>query len=222
MKKQEHKKRKFGVIDLFKRINSYYGLFLLFQILSYFFVGFAVDKFSLNLWSPKTLLDSYIPFLPFMVIPYMLYLIVMAVPLFLNLKNREMQNLLLSLVLASFVTYFVSFSYSVAPSPRHLFSDEERGVLIFIVKNLYKYDTSPLYFPSLHSLHSLLIGFHLWRKGSKRRILLLCALLVSISTVFVKQHFVTDTLISFFVAPALYYFNRFVFMSKSWKKTRHN
>lgn len=217
-----HKKKNFKVTHLFRRINPYYGLFLVCQTLSYFLIGFAVDKFSLSLWSPKTFLDIHIPFLPFMVIPYMLYLIVMAAPLFLNLKNREIQSLLISLVSASFVTYLISFSYSVSPSPRYLFSGEEKGVFIFIVKTLYKHDTSPLYFPSLHSLHSLLIGLHLWKKGSRRRVLLPCAFLISLSTVFVKQHFFTDTVASLFLVPVIYYFNRFVLSLKAGKKIKDN
>lgn len=204
--------------SLFKRINPYYGGFLFFQIISYFLVGFVMSKFSLSLWSPKTFVDSYIPFLPFMIIPYMLYPVVMAVPLFVNLRKMEMKSLLISLLFASLITYLFAFSYSVSPSPRHLFFGEERGVLIFILKTLYKYDTSPIYFPSLHALHSLLIGIHLWKNGNEGKVLLPCALLISISTVFVKQHFIVDTLASLLIAPIIYYFNRRVLFFETAKE----
>lgn len=206
-------KNNFKIEKLLKKSRLYYGLFLVVQILSYFLVGLAIDKFNLNLWSPKTQFDSHIPFLPFMIIPYSLYFFVMAAPFFLNLKKEEIKRLLLNLITASLLTYLISFSYSVTPSPRHIFSEQD-SIFVFIIKILYKYDTSPIYFPSLHSLHSLLIGFHLWKKGGMKRNFLPCALLISLSTVFVKQHFVIDALASLFIAPVIYFFNDFILSLK--------
>lgn len=185
------------------QINPIYAGFLLFQLVSYFFVSYLTGKYTLSFWSPWWPLDDLIPFLPFFLIFYSLYYPVMAAPLFLKIKSKDMQYLLLSLLTASFINYFLSFTVSLSPSIRPSLEGED-GFLIFFLSLLYKYDMAGIYFPSLHSLHSLLIGLHLWKAGPGK-ILLPCALLISLSTVFIKQHFVSDTLASLLLAPVIYY-----------------
>ena len=119
-----------------------------------------------------------------------------------------MKCLILSLLTASFMNYLFSFTVSLSPSARPFLEGEE-GLLNFFLSLLYKYDMAGMYFPSLHSLHALLIGLHLWKVDRYGKIFLPCALLVSLSTVFVKQHFISDTLASFVLAPVIYYFSFF-------------
>ena len=187
------------------KINAIYAGFLLFQFVSYFFVSYLTGKYTLSLWSPWWSLDNSIPFIPFFIIFYFLYYPVMAVPLFLKIKSEDMKYLLFSLLTASFINYFLSFTVSLSPSIRPSL-EGEGGLLIFFLKLLYTYDIAGIYFPSLHSLHSLLIGLHLWKAGPGK-ILLPCALLISLSTVFIKQHFISDTLASLLLAPIIYYYS---------------
>ena len=161
-------------------------------------------KYTLGFWSPWWFLDNSVPFLPFFLIFYSLYYPVMAAPLFLKIKSEDMKYLLLSLLTASLINYFLSFTVSLSPSARPSLAGGE-GFLIFFVKLLYKYDVAGMYFPSLHSLHPLLISLHLWKVDPYGRILLPCALLISLSTVFIKQHFVSDTLAALLLAPSIYY-----------------
>ena len=191
------------------KINAIYAWFLLFQFVSYFCFSHLTGRYTLALWSPWWPLDNFVLFLPFFWIFYALYYPVMAAPLFLKIKSEDMKCLLLSLLTASFINYFLSFTVSLSPSARSSLEGWE-GPLMFFLKWLYTYDTAGLYFPSLHSLHSLLISLHLWKTGHYRKLLLPCALLISLSTVFIKQHFISDTLASLLLAPVIYYFSYWV------------
>ena len=211
----------------------FYGLFLALQTAGYFLIGILSERFSLSLWSARSAFDDKIPFLPWTVFPYMLYPFLMAAPLFFSVREREMRRLLSMLIAASALAFACAFIHSPLPSPRPVL-EEPHSPLVFLVSVLYRADISPIYFPSLHALHSLLIGMQFWRRaggaagengacaggasggsgggfdGGIGRVLLPGALLVSASTVFVKQHFLFDTAAAFIAAPL-------IFMMFRWK-----
>ena len=185
------------------RYNLPYALFLLFQIGSYFLFGVLTARYSLSLWSPKQPLDELIPFLPIAVIFYIMYLPLMAVPLFLKIRKKDLKPLLLSLITASLLNYLLSFILSPLPSPRpHL--EGQNGLLISLLQLIYRHDSAGLYFPSLHVLHPLLIAILHPALRSGYGKLFFCAVpLTTLSTVFVKQHFTADVLMSLILAPLI-------------------
>ena len=184
-------------------INVYYLWFLALQTGSYFLAGWLAGKFSLGWWSPHSAYDEKIPLLPFMILPYLLYFPVMAAPLFAPAGRRGARRLLLCLISASAISYGASFTADAALSPR-VSLDGREGVFASLIGVLYKYDTSPLHCPSLHSLHSLLIGLSMWKRGGLWRAALPCSVLITVSTVFVKQHFLWDAIAAALLAPAIY------------------
>ena len=181
----------------------FYGLFLAFQTASYFLVGILSEQFSLSLWSARSVYDERIPFLPWAVFPYMLYPLQMAAPLFFSFKAGEMRRLLSGLIAASASAFVLAFVHAPFPSPRPVL-EEPYSPLVFLVSVLYRADISPIYFPSLHVLHSLLIGMQFQGRGGAFRLLLPSALLISVSTVFVKQHFLYDTAAALVAAPLIF------------------
>ncbi len=185
------------------RVNLWHALFLAGQTASYFLAGWILSRFSLGWWSPQSSWDGLIRFLPFMILPYALYFPVMAAPLFPPMQKTGAKRLMFCLIAASAICYLASWTSDVSVSPRASLEGRS-GFFVSLTAALYKYDISPVHFPSLHSLHSLLIGFHLWRAGGVWRLCLPCAGLITASTVFVKQHFVWDSIASLLLAPAIY------------------
>ena len=195
------------------KVNFPYALFLLFQLSSYFLFGLLTTRYSLNLWSPKERWDELIPFLPFMVIFYVMYLPLMIAPLFLKIRKKDMRTLLLSLVTASLLNYFLSFVVSPFPSP-HVHLEGQSGLLISLLQLIYRHDTAGLYLPSLHVLHPLLIGLlHPALRSGYGKIFLYAVPFTILSTVFVKQHFLWDVLVSIALAPLI---------SSLWRFRRNN
>ena len=186
------------------KVRLLYGLFLALQTASYFLIGVLSERFSLSLYSVRSVFDEMIPFLPQAIFPYTLYLFLMAAPLFFSMKKGEARRLLSRLITASVLAFALSFVHAPSPSPRPDLKDEEGGLLISLVRLLYQADISPIHFPSLHALHSLLIGMQFWSRAGAFRLLLPCALLVSVSTVFVKQHFFYDAAASLIAAPLIF------------------
>ena len=185
-----------------------YALFLIFQILSYFVVGGLSVRFSWNGWSPYWPWgDSLVPFFPPAVWIYILYYPLMASPLFLKLSREKTRHLLCGLVSASLLNYLLAFFVSVLPAPHASLREGSPGWTLVVLEWIYQNDIKGLYFPSLHVLHSLLIGFCFWGTGpgGVRKALLPASLGVAVSAVLVKQHFVADILASLLLAPVLYW-----------------
>ncbi len=185
--------------------NPCYALYIIFQLVTYsFFSKLSID-YNLQWWTPQLWIDLSLPLIVPMVIPYVLYAPLIVLPIFLPMKKSQEKLLSFNLATASVCTYILSFTISVSVASRIPLFDQEGGILLDILTFIYNHDPNGLYFPSLHVMHSLLIGFHLWEKGSYKRIYLFLAMLISASTVFTKQHFLLDALIGVFVAIGIYY-----------------
>lgn len=172
-----------------------YGCFLVVQILSYFLVGVLSVRYSLNVWQPVAFWDEWVPFVPHAVGVYVMYLPLMAAPLFLK-KPLQPGAFLRSMVMASGITYLLAFFVSVEPPPHAVLSENHFSASLWLVSLFYEYDIKGLYFPSLHVLHSGLIGlFFSEGKGFKHKLFWgLGVGLIAVSAVLVKQHFVWDIL----------------------------
>ena len=183
----------------------YYILFLLFQWISYFSLGKLVKTYSFNLWSPEGAVDSYIPFLPFMVIPYLFYTPLLISPVFFSLKKRDLNKLAGQLLTASLITYLCSVVISTEISPRVLIPHSDHFFL-FLIKQVYQIDADSLLFPSLHVMHPMIMSFYLWKiKHNFRQLFLICSIGLAFSTVFVKQHFFLDSIAGVVCAAVIYY-----------------
>lgn len=189
------------------KINPYYTLFFIFQCISYKTFGWLTMNYNLQLWSPHIIWDEHLPLISLFVPIYLIYYLVLFWPLMLSLTKRQDFQLSLSMLIISCINYLISFTVSNEYSPQAII--HQNDILTSILSWIYEVDYKSLYFPSLHAAHSLLIGFYLWKwKGYK--IFLVLAVLISLSTVFVKQHFVLDTIGALCFVLAIYYFMPYI------------
>ena len=190
--------------------NPCYALYIIFQFVTYSFFSKITFHYNLHLWSPQLWIDLSVPLVIPMVIPYILYAPLILLPIFLPMKKNQEKLLAFNLAIASVCTYLLAFTVSISVNSRMPLFDQEEGPLLDILIWIYNHDPNGLYFPSLHVMHSLLIGFHLWKQGSYRRIFLFLAIVISASTVFVKQHFLLDALIGVIAAVCIYYITPYI------------
>jgi membrane-associated phospholipid phosphatase len=178
---------------------------------------FVLDVFDEELLSTRTALDSYIPFIPAFVIAYIFFYIFVygtVIYSFIKYKKEDFKLLALSLILANVIAYLIYFSFqTTAIRPAILNTDIFSTILRFIYNNDLNYNS----FPSGHAYLTTIVALY-WLKHMKRpqRIrILLASLLIIVSTLFVKQHYIIDILggialgaISFFVIRRYYFRNK--------------
>ncbi len=170
----------------------------------------------------QSILDQYIPFCEYFVIPYVLWYPYMAVVgLFLLFKEeydfcRFMWTMMIGLSLCLTV-------YLVFPNGQNLRPEsfERNNFFTWLVGNLYAADSNLNVFPSMHVygtiaplaaiLKTKALDGKRWIKGSA----LVLGVLICLSTVFIKQHSALDVIGGVVVFLPIYYlaYNR----GRNWR-----
>lgn len=142
-------------------------------------------------------LDDIIPFCEYFVVPYVLWYAYVALSLlyFLLYNTESFKKLSLFILLTQIIAMTVYILYPNRQDLRPL-EFERDNIFTFIVGILYKVDTNTNVCPSLHVGYSLAIasvwlkekGISLWWK----LVSTVFAILVCMSTAFIKQHSVVD------------------------------
>ena len=142
-------------------------------------------------------LDDVIPFCEYFVVPYVLWYAYVAISLlYFALYNIDSFKKLSAFII--FTQVIAMTVYILYPNRQDLRPDEfeRNNVFTFIVGILYKLDTSTNVCPSLHVGYSVAIASvwlkengisWLWKTAST-----IFAILVCLSTAFIKQHSVVD------------------------------
>lgn len=143
-------------------------------------------------------LDDVIPFMEIFVIPYVFWYFLIALTLvYFLLYNVEgfkrFQTFIVVTQLVAMVVYiFYPNMQDLRPEvlPRDNFLSD-------IVRCLYAFDTNTGVFPSLHVAYSIGIA-SAWLKERNVNVwwkvfVVVCAVLISLSTTFIKQHSILDT-----------------------------
>ena len=157
-------------------------------------------------------LDDFIPFCEFFVVPYyfwFVYLIGMLVYTFF-FDTKSFSKMMKYII----ITYTASILiYVIYPNAQNLRPEsfERHNVFTEIVGFLYVFDTNTNVCPSIHvlgSMASLFASFECEKfKGAKWRFAFwVSAVLISISTVFLKQHSVIDVAVAFVLGILAYPF----------------
>lgn len=159
-------------------------------------------------------LDDHIPFLEGFIVPYMLWFpMILAMGLYLMRYDHEgFKRYMTYLGVALFTVIFL---YILFPNRQDLRVTHfpRNNIFSRIVAQVYKQDTNTNVCPSIHVVGSLAVAFAAWNCRRLRRppvqlAIWLVVILVSISTVFVKQHSALDVLLavpfSFAVYPVVY------------------
>ena len=175
--------------------------------LTYFAIQYFVTGAGYNL---LTDLDHIIPFNPHFIWIYHTFLPVIAVTLIFLLKRKDL--FIRATVALLLATLILAFFYIAFPSyyPREAYSDTSSlsGFLVDITRRL---DGAHNTFPSSHVTFSWLATFYISLSAcaQKNRWIklgyIVWAILISISTLAVKQHYIVDVLSGFVLAAVCYH-----------------
>lgn len=156
-------------------------------------------------------LDSLIPFCEYFLIPYLFWFLFLAGMVgYTLLLEPESFERLMKFVMITYTTALLI--YMVFPNAQRLrpTSFERDNIFTRFLASFYQFDTSTNVCPSLHVIGSVAVAVTAWH--SKRfgtpgwRIAFgFTAALISVSTVFLKQHSVVDVLAAVPVCIAAYY-----------------
>ncbi len=158
-----------------------------------FFLGYGL----VNRWIPlqgcrdlSTSLDRALPFVPDMVLPFVLAYPMLGLPALLLSCRRDLQRAALAmsaLIVISLVLFVVVPVW--VPRPEHLGDSFSARW----VAEIYRSDRPVCGFPSLHVSATVLATLLLWRARVRFAwIYALAAVSVALSTLFVKQHVLAD------------------------------
>lgn len=172
---------------------------LLFGWVGYFVLYFLTENlipaeacYPVHCW-----LDDVIPFCELFVIPYVFWygLIVFSLLHFMLYDPSSFRKLM-TFIIVTQVTAMVI--YIVFPTRQDLRPDEflRDNLLTRIMGLIYTFDTNTGVCPSLHVAYSIGIASVWWKKEDVKKgwkwFVVAAAVLISISTAFVKQHSVVD------------------------------
>ncbi len=155
-------------------------------------------------------LDAYIPFVPLFIVPYFfwfVYLIGMLLYTFFC-DVAAFKKYMWYIILTYSVTIVVYFVYPTKQELRPVIEEGASG-LARIVSGLYVFDTNTNVCPSIHVLGSLAVFFTSreckpFKKPWIKLVFFVLAVLISVSTVFLKQHSAVDILAAVVVALGCY------------------
>jgi len=156
-------------------------------------------------------IDDYIPFIEFFIVPYLLWFIYIAVGVlyfFFHNKN-EYYRLCIFLITGMTVFLIVSTVYPNGTNLRPMIF-ERSNIFVDAVKALYSTDTPTNIFPSIHVYNSLAIHIAVSRNEQLKkkwyiihssRVMMISIIL---ATVFLKQHSMFDVITAFALAGFMY------------------
>ncbi len=184
-----------SIIDIYLRHEK---LIIALFLITFLSVGFYyVDWHNHLLWkegmkfySLTTFMDRSIPFTPGWVWIYLLYYPFCFTPLFL-LNNIDTFRRVAGAYLMEFVLAFIVFlSFPVRMIRPFVVPDTLSTKMVGII---YRVDPGFNVFPSLHVANSLLVALIFYRYNKTLGIFfILIAILISLSTLYVKQHYFLD------------------------------
>ena len=169
-------------------------------------------------------LDDYIPFVEYFIVPYLLWFAFVAVAAGYFFFTDKTGFYRLSAFLIVGMTFFL-FLCTVFPNGLNLrpATFARDNIFVELVKHVYATDTPTNVLPSIHVFNSLGVCIAIWHSEAlkKHRKIqygaYLLAVLIILSTVFLKQHSVTDVIAAFALACVIY---PFVYATQEKKATK--
>jgi membrane-associated phospholipid phosphatase len=149
-------------------------------------------------------LDRRLPLVPAWSIVYgAVYSFLIVLPVLVVRQTTHIRRLYVAYLLV-WITAYVSFLLfpTVAPRPVNVVGD---GFAVWGLRFLYSADPPSNCFPSLHVAHSFVSALSCYRVHRTLGVAAaFCALLVAVSTVFSKQHYILDVLAGMLLAALAY------------------
>jgi membrane-associated phospholipid phosphatase len=180
------------------------------------FIHYSLNTYRDGVRVLKTALDDSIPLVSFFAIPYLFWFayIFLALLFFAINDGRYYFKLLFSIV-TGMLTSFVFFIFFPTTVPRpEIISDDFMSSL---VKIIYSFDNPYNVFPSIHVVNAVLVSAFLlsysiqflWNTNKYYANMLIIysivnGIMISLSTVFIKQHYIPDVVAGTVIA--LFYY----------------
>jgi len=181
----------------------------------YFFTGW-IGEMRGPFFDPALPIDESFPYIPETVYIYLLaYVVVLGI--FLVRRTPEFLNRAYLAFITMNLTAFALFALFPAQGPERAFMDTDTGGMMAL---LHGVDARWNAFPSLHVANPWLIAFLSLRERRFAPVsifLLLVAIGISVSTLFVRQHYLLDVVGGFALAVLIFsVFNRLRVSDKPW------
>ena len=179
--------------------HTFYSLFFPLYLVVFFFLEKLVptlNEVDFIIYHP---LDDLIPFSEYFLIPYVFWYPFLFVPgiylMMRDAKNFKKYMIFFAVVFFSASAIFFFFKNGQDLRPNYFQRD---NAFVDVVKYLYSIDTNTNSLPSLHAAGSFIPFFaslkcKCFKNTYLKIFFLISALLISASTVFLKQHSILDT-----------------------------
>ncbi|UAL50446.1 MULTISPECIES: phosphatase PAP2 family protein [Metabacillus] len=186
------------------KIRGLTGLFI-FPILGLIYE--YLNEKSANAVNISSPLDSYIPFAPIFIIPYVIWYVYMfGFLLYFWWKNPSVYWKSILAITAGEIVCFIIYFYFQTTVPRpQLMGD---SFLVQLVSLIYSSDQPYNCFPSIHVLTTMIIMLSVNRIEDSGKMMnyvtQVTGILIILSTLFVKQHVIYDVLSSVILSAGLW------------------
>ncbi|HEX6899786.1 MAG TPA: phosphatase PAP2 family protein [Thermoanaerobaculia bacterium] len=153
---------------------------------------------------PELALDRVFPLRPAWALVYgSLYLFMILLPVLVVRQQEQIRRTVLAYLMVWMTAYVCFLAYpTMAPRPVEVVGE---GFAVWGLRFLYSADPPYNCFPSLHVAHSFVSALTCYRIHRGVGIAtVLCALLVGVSTLFTKQHYILDVIAGIFLACVAY------------------
>lgn len=160
-----------------------------------------------------TRLDDYIPFNEYFVIPYLLWFVYVAgAVLYFFFTSRQEYYRLCTFLFTGMTLSLMICTFFPNGTDLRMPVDSQKNICSFFVSLIHAADTSTNVFPSIHVYNSL--GVHaavmnslvLQNRHGVRRLSFFLMIAICLSTMFLKQHSVTDVIGAMLLAYLIYAF----------------
>jgi membrane-associated phospholipid phosphatase len=185
------------------------GLYMLFIFL-FLYVGDYND--GREFYNLSISIDNKIPFNPHFVWTYILYYFVALMPVMVVNDIHEFRRMVGAYLMMYFMGFLTFILFPVKMVRPELIGD---GYSLWLLKKIYNADNGYNCFPSMHVANAFLASFFSFRFNRiYGMVVYLIAFLITISTLFIKQHYVMDLVAGILLAYFVYRFSYFRFSSE--------
>ena len=169
-----------------------------------FYIFIAQEMSGRRLHAPELALDRLVPLLPAWALVYgALYLFLILLPVFVVRQDQHIRRTVRAYLFVWITAYVCFLLYPTrAPRPPDVTGE---GFAVWGLRFLYSADPPFNCFPSLHVAHSFVSALACYRVNPNVGIAAtVCSLLVGISTVYTRQHYILDVLAGMLLAGVAY------------------
>lgn len=188
------------------------GLYMLFIFLFLFVGNYNEGREFYNL---SIFIDEKIPFNPHFVWTYILYYFVALMPVMVVPDIKEFRRMVGAYLMMYFMGFLTFIVFPVKMVRPELIGD---GYSLWLLRKIYNADNGYNCFPSMHVANAYLASFFSFKFNKPYgSIVYIIAFLITISTLFIKQHYIVDLIAGILLAYFVYRFSYYRFSSERVK-----